>query len=81
MKGVCGALAVLLVVSGCPSTTATATPTPSPTATPLPANFARYVGAYRTTDGVTFVINGHGHLLNLRDSAFRQLYPPRCLTA
>lgn len=75
MKGVGGALAVLLIVSGCTSTMATATPTPSPTATPLPANFERYVGAYRTTNGVVFVINGHGHLLNLRDSAFRQLYP------
>jgi len=75
MKGMGGALAVFAVVSGCTSTTATAIPTPSPAATALPANFERYVGAYRTTGGVIFVINGHGHLLNLRDSAFRQLYP------
>lgn len=68
-----GALALLMVVSGCTSTTAT--PAPSPTPTPLAANFERYVGAYRTPGGVIFVINGHGHLLNLRDSAFRQLYP------
>jgi uncharacterized protein len=72
MKGMGGALVVLMVVSGC---TSTAKATPSPTPTPLAANFERYVGAYRTTDGVVFVINGHGHLLNLRDSAFRQLYP------
>jgi len=73
MKGMGGALALLMVVSGCTSTTAT--PAPSPTPTPLAANFERYVGAYRTPGGVIFVINGHGHLLNLRDSAFRQLYP------
>jgi len=73
MKGMGGALAVLMVVSGCTSTSAT--PPPSPTPTPLAANFERYVGAYRTPGGVIFVINGHGHLLNLRDSAFRQLYP------
>jgi uncharacterized protein len=73
MKGMSGALAVLMVVSGCTSTTAT--PAPSPTPTPLAANFERYVGAYQTPGGVIFVINGHGHLLNLRDSAFRQLYP------
>jgi dienelactone hydrolase len=74
MKGMGGALAVLMVVSGCTSTSTTAS-TPSPTPTPLAAHFERYVGAYRTTGGVTFVINGHGHLLNLRDSTFRQLYP------
>lgn len=74
MKGMGGALAVLMAVSGCTPTT-TATPTASPTPTPLAANFERYVGAYRTADGVSFVINGHGHLLNLRDSTFRQLYP------
>ena len=68
-----GALAVLVVVSGCTSTTATSTPSPTPT--PIAANFERYIGAYRTTEGVIFVINGHGHLLNLRDSTFRQLYP------
>src|SRR6202165_2729708 len=73
MKRMGGALALLMVVSGCTSTTAT--PAPSPTPTPLAANFERYVGAYRTPGGVIFVINGHGHLLNLRDSAFRQLYP------
>ena len=73
MKGMGGALALLMVVSGCTSTTAM--PAASPTPTPLAANFERYVGAYRTPGGVIFVINGHGHLLNLRDSAFRQLYP------
>ena len=73
MKGMGATLAILLVFGGCTSTTAT--PTPSPTPAPLAANFERYVGAYRTTDGVTFVINGHGHLLNLQDSSFRQLYP------
>src|SRR6202011_3495072 len=39
------------------------------------ANFERYVGAYRTAGSVTYVVNGHGHLLNLQDSTFRQLYP------
>jgi dienelactone hydrolase len=73
MKGLVGAVAVMAVVAGCTSTVATATPTPSPTA--LPASFERYIGAYRTTGGETFVINGHGHLLNLHDSAFRQLFP------
>ena len=73
MKGMGGAFAVLMAVSGCTPTTAT--PTASPTPAPLAANFERYVGAYRTADGVSFVINGHGHLLNLRDSTFRQLYP------
>lgn len=65
---------MLMVASGCTSTT-TATPSPSPIATPLPANFERYVGAYRTSAGVTFVVNGHGHMLALKDSSFRQLYP------
>ena len=73
MNGMGGALAVVIVISGCTSTPAA--PTRSPTAAPLPANFERYVGAYRTTSGLTFVINGHGHLLNLQDSTFRQLYP------
>ena len=73
MKGMGATLAILVVFGGCTSTTAT--PTPSPTPAPLAANFERYVGAYRTTGGVTFVINGHGHLLNLQDSSFRQLYP------
>lgn len=75
MKGIVGALATLIVLSGCTSAASTATPVPSPTVTPLPANFERYIGAYRATGGVTFVINGHGHLLNLTDSTFRQLFP------
>jgi dienelactone hydrolase len=74
MKGMGGALAVLMVLGGCTSPS-TAAPKPSPTLTPLAPNFERYVGAYRTADGTTFVINGHGHLLNLRGSTFRQLYP------
>jgi dienelactone hydrolase len=74
MKGMGGAVVVLMVVTACsPTRTAAAIPTPTPT--PLAANFERYVGAYRTADGTIFVINGHGHLLNLRDSSFRQLYP------
>ena len=74
MKGMGRTLTVLIIVTGCTST-ARATPSPTPTPTPLAANFERYVGAYRTAGDVTFVINGHGHLLNLRDSTFRQLYP------
>ena len=73
MKGMGLALVTSMVVSGCTSTQATSTSSPTPT--PLAANFDRYVGAYRATDGTMFVINGHGHLLNLRDSTFRQLYP------
>lgn len=34
----------------------------------------RYVGAYTSADGTTWVTNASGHLLNLRDSTFRQLY-------
>ena len=69
-----GTLAMLMVVSGCTST-ATATPSPNPTPIPLAVNFERYIGAYRTSAGLTFVVNGHGHILNLKDSSFRQLYP------
>jgi dienelactone hydrolase len=74
MKGMGRALVVLMLVTGC-SPTRTAAAIPSQTPTPLAANFERYVGAYRRADGTILVINGHGHLLNLRDSTFRQLYP------
>src|SRR5256885_1902883 len=56
------------------------TPTPPAQASPSPRpsiqipNFERYAGAYRTS-AATYVVNGHGHLLNLEDSTFRQLYP------
>ena len=70
-----GAIATLLFfLGGC----APAAPTQvSPSAQPpiKIANFGRYVGAYRTAGSVTYVVNGHGHLLNLQDSTFRQLYP------
>jgi len=74
MKGMAAVLAVGMAVAGC-SPTAAPTQTTSPTAAPPPANFERYVGAYRTAGGVTFVVNGHGQLLNLQDSTFRQLFP------
>ncbi len=33
------------------------------------------MGAYRIEDGSTIVFNGHGYIVNLRDSSIRQLYP------
>src|SRR5207237_8487165 len=39
------------------------------------ASFEHYAGGYRSSGGATYVVNGHGHLLNLDDSGFRQLYP------
>ena len=74
MKGIVGVLAIVMLAGGCTSK-ATTTSTPGPTATPLMADFAHYIGAYRSAKGLAFVINGHGHLLNLQDSSFRQLYP------
>ena len=68
------ALAVVLAVAGC-SPSAAPTQTPSPRPSPVVPNFERYIGAYRTADGLTYVVNGHGHLLNLQDSTFRQLFP------
>ena len=50
---------------------------PTSTASPLPsltADFGRYVGAYRAEDGI-WIVNASGHLLDLHDSTFRQLYP------
>jgi dienelactone hydrolase len=74
MKGMAAVLAVMMAATGC-SPAAGPAQTPSPTATPVTPNFERYVGAYQTADGITFVVNGHGHLLNLQDSTFRQLFP------
>jgi dienelactone hydrolase len=65
---------LLLVVGGCaPASPAKASPSPAPSI--QIANFEQYAGAYRTVGSVTYVVNGHGHLLNLKDSTFRQLYP------
>ena len=69
-------MALAILAGGC-APTATASshpPTAMPAPEPLPAHFERYVGAYRTAGGPTFVVNGFGHLLNLQDSFFRQLY-------
>ena len=67
-------MVALLLLNGCaPTSPAQASPSPAPSI--QIANFERYAGAFRSADGVTYVVNGHGHLLNLRDSAFRQLYP------
>ena len=74
MKGMAAALAVVMAAAGCSPTPAPAQAT-TPSATAQAADFERYVGAYRTTAGDTFVVNGHGHLLNLQDSSFRQLFP------
>src|SRR6202022_1749445 len=65
---------LLLLLVGC-TTTSPAQVTPSAQPSIQIANFERYVGAYRTAGSVTYVVNGHGHLLNLQDSTFRQLYP------
>ncbi|MDQ6714163.1 MAG: prolyl oligopeptidase family serine peptidase [Candidatus Dormibacteraeota bacterium] len=65
--------ALLLFLGGCsPSAPAQATPSPAPSI--KIANFEHYAGAYRSSASVTYIVNGHGHLLNLRDSSFRQLY-------
>jgi len=64
---------VLLLLAGCaPASPAQVSPSPQPSV--QIASFERYAGAYRTTGNVTYVVNGHGHLLNLQDSTFRQLY-------
>src|SRR6202171_6658796 len=65
---------LLLLLGGC-TTTSPALVTTSPQPSVQISNFEHYVGAYRTTGGVTYIVNGHGHLLNLQDSTFRQLYP------
>ena len=65
---------LLVLLSGCAPTSSAATPSPSAQPSIQLANFEHYVGAYRTTTGSTYVVNGHGHLLNLQDSTFRQLY-------
>src|SRR3984893_10604587 len=64
---------LLLALVGC-APTAPAKASPSPRPTIAISDFSQYVGAYRTVGGITYVVNGHGHLLNLQDSTFRQLY-------
>jgi len=70
------ALLALLLGNGCvaPAGSTAVSPSALLSPAPQPADFLRYEGAYRTTDGLTLVVNGHGHLLNLEDSSFRQLY-------
>jgi dienelactone hydrolase len=69
-------LALALLGTGCVSPAGPTAATPSASSSPpaQPADFLRYEGAYRTTDGLILVVNGHGHMLNLEDSSFRQLY-------
>ena len=69
------AMATLLLFLGACAPAPTAQASPSPRPSIQVASFERYAGAYRSSDGVTYVVNGHGHLLNLHDSSFRQLYP------
>src|SRR3989454_6342554 len=69
------ALATLLLFLGGCAPASPARPSPSPQGSIQISNFERYAGAYRTSEGITYVVNGHGHLLNLQDSTFRQLYP------
>ena len=75
MRGREAALAaLLLLLNGCaPTSPAQASPSPQPSI--QIANFERYSGAYRTAANSVYVVNGHGHLLNLQDSSFRQFYP------
>jgi dienelactone hydrolase len=76
MRGMAIALLALLLGTGCvpPASSTPESPSASPSPVTQPADFLRYVGAYRTSDGLVLLVNGHGHLLNLEDSAFRQLY-------
>ncbi len=69
------AIATLLLLLGGCAPTSPAQVSPSPRASVQMAHFERYAGAYRTAGDITYVVNGHGHLLNLQDSSFRQLYP------
>ena len=69
------AIATLLLFFGACAPAPTAQGSPSPRPSIQIATFERYAGAYRGSGGVTYVVNGHGHLLNLDDSTFRQLYP------
>src|SRR2546421_10469994 len=69
------AMAMLLLLLGACAPTAPAQASPSPGPSIQIATFERYAGAYRSSGGTTYVVNGHGHLLNLQDSSFRQLYP------
>lgn len=65
---------LLVLLSGCAPTSSVAQVSPSAQPSIQIADFEHYVGAYRTAAGTTYVVNGHGHLLNLQDSTFRQLY-------
>ena len=69
------ALGALAAIGGC--TPATSHQSPESAVSPAPSlnpDFQRYVGAYRTNDGVVLLVNASGHLLNLRDSNIRQLF-------
>ena len=68
------AIATLLLLLGGCAPTSSARVTPSPRPSIQTANFEQYAGAYRAAGDITYVVNGHGHLLNLHDSSFRQLY-------
>ena len=76
MRKAAVALVLLAGLSACAP--ASTPPTRSPLLSTTP-DFARYVGAYRTDAGITWVTNASGQLLNLRDSSFRQLYPTATL--
>ena len=55
-----------------------APPAPAPAASPSPSaavSFTSLAGAYRTESGMTYVVNGLGHLVRLDDGWIRQLYP------
>jgi dienelactone hydrolase len=80
--GVLPVVAALVVTScsGGSSTTsgaskAKAAPSPTPSPATAAVHFDEYAGAYRSDDGTTYAVNGHGHLLNLDNGWFRQLHP------
>ena len=72
-------LASLALCAGCggpAATTAMSSPR-SPVAAPTdaPPHFDAYVGAYRSDAGVTYGVNGHGHIARFSDGWFRQMFP------
>jgi uncharacterized protein len=75
MRRVLLALATMAAVSSCTAAASWTGPRPSASPPSVTPDLGRYVGAYRTSDDGIWVLNASGHLLSLRDSTFRRLYP------